>query len=133
MFAAIAAAAALAAGIEPSVVAVDTETTLGGVPVACTGIGLDARNDPRWQAYPVRVELSNAINEYLAGGVVTVRAAGGAPRLSARCDAPWLLLRLPPGRYAIQAEVEGSALKPAATVTPPAVGQIRVVLQFRDR
>ena len=130
---AVIAAAALAAAIQPTVVAVDTETTVGGVPVACTGIGLDARNEPRWQAYPLRVELSNAINEYLAGGVVTVRAVGGAPLLSARCDAPWLLLRLPPGRYAIQAEAEGSTMKPAAAVTPPASGQMRVVLQFRDR
>lgn len=134
MLSLLAAAALLAAAQDlpaPALVPVDAEANLNGVPVACTGIGLEARTDPRWQSYGVRVELSNARNEYLAGGAVTVRSAAGDVVLRARCDAPWLLLRLAPGRYVIEGAVEGAGTR-SAQVTAPRTGQLRVVLQFRD-
>lgn len=114
-----------------SVVPVDVETQLGGIDVACTGIGADARAELRWQAYGVRVEFSNARNEYLVGGEVTVRDARGVVLLDARCDAPWLLMRLAPsGQYVVEGRM-GPEVK-SARVTPPRTGQMRVVLQFPD-
>lgn len=58
--AALAAAAALAGGaLQPLALPVDQETSIGGVPVACTGLG-QTKLDPRWARYPVRVEFSDA-------------------------------------------------------------------------
>lgn len=111
---------------------IDTEARVGGVELACTGVGLDARNDPRWLAYGVRVELSNGRNEYVVGGTVTVKDAVGRVLVAARCDAPWLLLRLAPARYVVSATVEGAAAPRSAPLIAPASGQLRVVLQFLE-
>ncbi len=135
----LAAAAALAlaatgqvAAAQPVALAVDAETTLSGIPVACTGIG-QTRDDPRWQAYGVRVEVSNAANEYLVGGAVTVRDRAGREVLSASCDAPWILMKLPPGAYRIEGRILGSSARPrSAPFSAPARGQMRLVLQFPD-
>jgi hypothetical protein len=109
----------------------DVETRLNGVDIACTGIGLEARADPRWGSYGVRIELSNSRNEYLSDGVITLRDGSGRPLLSARCDAPWLLLRLPPGRYSVEATLPDAAPRSSAFIAPR-TGQLRVVLQFKD-
>jgi hypothetical protein len=117
---------------EPRVLPVDGETTAGGVPVACTGIG-QTRLDPKWAAYGVRVEVSNAANEYLVDAAITVRDRKGAEVLSVSCDAPWILMKLPPGAYRIEGRILNSAAKPrSATFSPPASGQMRLVLQFPD-
>ena len=112
----------------------DRAVNLGGVEAACTGIGADARDDPQWLAYPVRVEVSNARNEYLTGAVISVADERGRPVLEANCGGPWLLLKLAPGRYRVMARLPGTGAKPrSAVVTPPAKGQMRVVLQFLDQ
>jgi hypothetical protein len=126
------AAANPAAAVNPVVLAVDAETRVGGVEVACTGIG-QTRADARWQAYGVRVEFSNIRNEYLVGGAISVRDHAGREVLAVSCDAPWILLRLPPGDYRVEGRLLDSPAKPrSASVTPPRQGQMRVVLQFPD-
>lgn len=115
----------------PSIAPLDVETRLNGVELACTGIGLEARSDPRWGSYGVRVELSNSRNEYLTGGAITLRDGSGRVVLSAQCDAPWLLLRLSPGRYSVEATMPDAAPRSSAFVAPRS-GQLRVVLQFKD-
>lgn len=125
-------ASAGAAVSRPVVLALDTATTVNGVQLACTGIG-QTRDDARWQSYPVRVEFSNARNEYLVGGAVTVRDAVGRELLSASCDAPWILLRLPKGAYRVEGRILGSAARPrSAPIVSPTGSQLRVVLQFPD-
>lgn len=52
----------------------------------------------------MRVEFSNARNEYLVASVVTVRDAAGRPQFRIRCDAPWLLIRLPSGVYVVEGQ-----------------------------
>lgn len=130
--AALALAAPAAAIAEPTNVSIDTETSINGVDLACTGIGLDSRNDPRWLAYGLRVELSNARNEYLVGGIFNVRDATGRSLLEVSCDAPWLLLRLQPGAYVVEARTADREAVRSARVSPPKVGQSRIVLQFAD-
>ncbi|WP_334163574.1 hypothetical protein [Phenylobacterium sp.] len=121
-----------AAFAQPAALPVDVETEVNGVPVACTGVG-QTRLDPKWLAYPVRVEVSNALNEYLVGSEVTIRDRAGREVLSASCDAPWLLLKLPAGAYRIEGRIAGSPAKPrTAPFSPPAAGQMRLVLQFPD-
>lgn len=123
---------AVPAAPPPVVAPVDIETSLNGLEMACTGVGMDARSEPRWQRYGVRIELSDARSEYLAGGTVTVRDASGRELLRTRCDAPWLLLRLPAGAYVVEASVADSPTARSAHVQAPRTGQLRVVLQFPD-
>ncbi len=112
---------------------VDSELTLNGVGVACTGIGADARADARWRRYGVRIEFSDAKNEYLAGGAISLRDAKGRELLKASCDAPWLLLQLPEGAYSVEGWEPGTPAKPrSARFSTPTGAQQRVVLQFPD-
>jgi hypothetical protein len=134
--AAIAAAAVLApamhAAAEPVAVPIDGEASVNGVAVGCTGVG-ESKLDPKWLAYPVRVEFSDASNAYLANEVLTVSSAGGGELLSVFCEGPWILLKLAPGTYRIEGRVQGTDAKiETATVRPPSHGQMRVVLKFPD-
>lgn len=125
--------AALAQTSAPVILPVDVAQTVNGVEVACTGIGADARQASEWATYPVRVEFSNARNEYLVGATVQLSDGTGRELLTVACDAPWVLLRLPEGRYRVTAHMLDAAAAPrSATFQAPDVGQLRVVLQFRD-
>jgi hypothetical protein len=124
--------AALAPAAAPVILPADAETAVGGVPVACTGVG-QTKLDPRWEAYPVRVEVSNGRNEYLADAQIAVWDASGRSVLNVRCAGPWILLRPAQGAYRIEGRLPGLAAAPrTATFRPPAKGQMRLVLQFPD-
>lgn len=110
----------------------DTPVTVGGIDTVCTGIGDRAEQDPRWLAYPVRIEFSNKQAQYLSGAHVDLATAGGKSLASVDCNGPWVLFRLQPGSYKVRATLMsqqggGSA---SATFSPPATGQKRVVLDF---
>src|SRR5260370_40810180 len=93
------------AGAEPQQVRLDTEATIGGVDVACTGIG-QTKDQPRWKTYPVRVEFADSKRNYLAGEVVGLTDPAGAPVMEVVCEGPWVLLRLPVGKaYHVQARL----------------------------
>ncbi|HVN02056.1 MAG TPA: hypothetical protein VMT68_17785 [Caulobacteraceae bacterium] len=125
-------AGAAAAADETVQIPIDGETTAGGVPVACTGFG-QTKLDPRWTAYPVRVEFSGPANEYLASEAITIWDAHKHVVLSASCEGPWILLKLAPGSYRVEGRLLELAAKPrTAPFKAPAKGQIRVVLQFKD-
>jgi hypothetical protein len=116
----------------PTLLPVDAETMVAGVAAGCTGVG-QTKDDPRWLAYPVRIEFANAAREYLQAGVVTIYDAKGASVLSVRCEAPWILLKLPAGSYRVEGRVPDSPAQPrTATFTTPAKGQMRLVLTFPD-
>jgi hypothetical protein len=122
-----------AALAQPTEVKLDQETTLGGVDVACTGIG-QTKNDPKWLAYPVRLEFADAHRAYLSGEAVTVTGPKGEPVASLTCDGPWVLLKLPVGAsYKVEATLTGqTAAARSALVKAPAHGQMRFVLTFPD-
>lgn len=121
------------AAAEPRTVApLDQEVTIGGVGVGCTGIG-QTKDDPKWAAYPVRIEFSNPAKEYLADVDIDVATKAGRPLLSLSCEGAWVLLRLPPGAYAVRAKLNAS--KTPATTIPiraPVHGQGRFVVVFPD-
>jgi hypothetical protein len=113
-------------------IAMDEELVFRGIQLACTGIG-DTRSDPKWAAYPVRVEFSDAKNDYMTDAFVTLIDAKGETVLAVRCDGPWLLLKPPPGSYAVHARlIDSSALTRSARFNVPVRGQKRIVLQFPD-
>ena len=102
----------------------DQETTVGGIGVGCTGIG-QTKNDPKWQAYSVRLEFAAANGEYLAGEVVRLVDAKGEEVLDVSCEGPWLLIKLPPGEvYEADAALsEVSAMRKTAKLRAPSHGQ----------
>jgi hypothetical protein len=137
-FAAAAFASVLAGGLAAPAawadapVPLDTPTTIGGVDTVCTGIGEEAQKDPRWLAYPVRIEFSNGGAQYLSGAHVELTTASGRPVLGLDCQGSWVLFRLAPGSYKVTATLmsEPGGGTSSATFSPPRSGQKRVVLDF---
>ncbi len=132
---ALAAAAGLIPAIasaEPTSVPLDTETTVSGVPVACTGVG-ESKLNPHWNAYPVRVEFSGADNGLLADEALTIFDAAGAEVVSVACEGPWILLKLPAGSYRIEGRLPKTQTLPQSgffRVTPD--GPVHLELRFPD-
>ncbi len=126
---ALAASSAAAQGT----IAMDRPVTVGAVDTVCTGIGDDAQRDPRWLAYPVRIEFSNGGAQYLSGAHVELSTASGKPLAALDCAGPWVLFKLGAGRYKVSATLTGQqgGGEVSATFSPPAKGQKRVVLAFR--
>jgi hypothetical protein len=109
----------------------DVPTEVNGVEVVCTGIGDEAKSDPRWPRYPVRLEFAGGENQYLADLDVWLSTDDDEPFLGVRCDGPWLLVDLSPGTYTVTAVFEGRLTK-TATFTASASGQKRVVVHFPE-
>ena len=106
----------------------DTPTDVNGIETVCTGIDSDSRDDPRWAAYPLRLEFAAGNRAYVANEAVSIMGGGGA--LALRCAGPWVLAKLPPGQYRVVASVSGVTKN--ATVTVPRKGQARFVLHFPE-
>lgn len=134
---ALAAAALAAVLIAPAAFAghmpMDRPVTINGIATVCTGIGETAQHDPRWLAYPVRIEFSNGGAQYLAGAHVALKDAKGKELVSLDCSGSWVLFQLPSGKYQVTATLLYHPGQPArsASFSPPATGQKRVVLQFK--
>jgi hypothetical protein len=116
------------AGADP--LEMDNPTTVNGIEIVCTGIG-SAQEDPRWKAYPVRVEFSNGGAQYLAGAHVRL-SSGGKELASFDCSGSWVLFRLRPRSYVVAAALkeQPDAGERTATFSAPSHGQKRVVIQF---
>jgi hypothetical protein len=127
-FGLLAASSAIAQGT----IGMDQPVTIGTVDTVCTGIGDDAQHDPRWRAYPVRIEFSNGGAQYLSGAHVDLSSAAGKSLASLDCAGPWVLFKVAPGHYKVSATLTGQQGGGAssATFSPPAKGQKRVVLGF---
>jgi len=114
-------------------VAMDNPITVNGVDTVCTGNGDEAQHDPRWAAYPIRVEFSNGGAQYLSGAHVVLSQAKGKTLAALDCAGSWVLFKLAPGNYRVDATLlynQGGGEK-SASFSPPDHGQKRVVLQFK--
>lgn len=116
-----------------SYVPMDNPISIDGVQTVCTGIGDEAQHDPRWASFPIRVEFSNGGAQYLSGAHVVLLTAGGKSLAALDCAGAWVLFKVGPGDYRIDATLlnnQGGGTR-SATFSPPAHGQKRVVLQFK--
>jgi hypothetical protein len=126
----LAGAALLAAGAadaQTTRLPLDQETVVDGVKVGCTGIG-QSKDDPKWQAYNVRVEFADTARGYLADETLTLY---GAHELTVKCEGPWILLQLPAGKtYTVSGTVPHVQTPQALKITAPRQGQGVFVLTF---
>ncbi|MBC8088364.1 MAG: hypothetical protein H7Z40_13935 [Phycisphaerae bacterium] len=109
----------------------DEPTMVNGVDAVCTGIGDEAQTDPRWQAYPIRVEFAGGTGQYVGNAVLTLYGANDTPEFTVRCNGPWLLLQLAPGKYKVAVAADGAAQR-TETISVPQSGQARAVIRFAD-
>ena len=109
----------------------DEPETVNGIHVACTGVGDEAKSDPRWHDYSVRLEFAGGEQQYLADLDVSIETARGEELLAVRCGGPWLLVDLNPGKYRVHAVFEHRLSKTAA-ITAPGHGQKRIVVAFPE-
>ena len=107
----------------------DKPVTMGPLTLACTGVG-SAKDDPQWQAWPIRIVFSNGAAQFLSGAHVVI-AQGGQTVADVDCAAPWVLVKGPAGNYHVTATMDQAGVKPAsASFSIGGGGQKRVELQF---
>ena len=107
--------------------AADQPASVGGVESVCTGTSLEARSDPRWDGYGLRLEFSGWDGHYL--GDEDVNITGNGQSVNIHCAGPWILLKLPEGDYKIAADVADAGHKDV-TAHVPATGQARIIVNF---
>jgi hypothetical protein len=127
------AAAALPAKADPTEVNLNDETTIGGIGVACTGVG-QSRDQPQWRTYPVKLVFADPKGLLLADVTVSVTDAKGAQVLQMHCGGPWVLMKLPAGKsFKVEARLSQPGTAPRTnSVRAPAHGQATVVFTFPD-
>lgn len=111
----------------------DRPIAMNGITVACTGTG-SSKDNVDWQAYPARIEFSNAAAQFLSGMHVKL-SDGGKNVADFVCWAPWVLVKAPAGgTYKVTASLSGRADSPvkSATFTVPSSGQKRVDIAFPE-
>jgi len=109
---------------------VNEPTSVNGVTAVCTGIGSDQDAHPEWQAFPLKIVVVGKEGQYLADADITL-AQGKKTVAAMHCDAPWVLVKLAPGRYRVSASHNGEVV--VQTATAPAKGQGSVILRFANR
>jgi hypothetical protein len=107
----------------------DTVTVVAGLKTACTGIGAATRQDPRWNDFPVRIEVAAPSGDFLGEETLVVAPDKGPPLLAVSCNSPWVLLGLSPGAYRVTAS-SGHWGPKTISIRAPAHGQARFLVHF---
>ncbi len=111
-----------------SLKAADQEQQYKGVSFVCTGVG-ESKEDPKWKVYPLKLMFTGSGRAYVSEVKAEIKDASGQTVLKTECDGPWLLVKLKPGKYQIQASADGGGTK-TSSVTVPEVGQNELVMRF---
>ncbi len=112
-----------------AVLPLDTPMTVGNVEAVCTGVGQESEASPEWNAYPLKVVVAGKGGQYLADEQVAV-SEHGQDVVRVACGGPWVLFKLAPGNYRVNATLDGENTSSVAHA--PTHGQDRVVLRFSD-
>lgn len=108
----------------------------GGVAWVCGGVGAEERRllaGLEARANLMLIFVTAKRGGYLADVEVSLReAAGNAPRLNATADGPICLLRVPPGRYRIDAAYDGTRRNASVSVPKTAARAARAVFAFPE-
>lgn len=101
----------------------------GGIPYLSGGVGLEERDAIREKAndYNLWIWFARAGSGYFLADVkVSIEDARGQPVLDTVTNGPWLLVRVPPGRYTIRTDQSDAAM----TVSVGATGHTETILRF---
>src|SRR5215211_1591192 len=87
------------------------ERTATGIPYLSGGVGLDERDALRAASgeYNLQVTFAQREGNYLSDAHVAIQNATGATILETVPRGPWLFTKLPPGKYAVIADINGKA------------------------
>src|SRR5882724_1175700 len=113
--------------------AVTALPAIAQVPIACGGVGSDERHAMEASAAQSNLALEMFIaqgGEYVADVDVTLRPASGSQALAVHTDGPICYLRVPPGRYRVEATFHGITRGATATVPAATSRPVRVALAF---
>lgn len=102
----------------------------GGIGAVCTGIGLDAQNNPAWAAYPLKVLATGKAGMYLAKAQIML-SQNGRILAEVKCAGPWVFFDLPQGDYQLGATLDGETASTNARVR--GAGQAQAVLRFPNQ
>lgn len=111
---------------------INRPVSVDGVQIACTGIGFGSENNPRWRNYPVKLEMVNGRGQYLAYENVILFDRKAAGPIQLRCDAPWVLMQLPAGRYEANVTLSNGRAR-RVSFNVPRYGQRDVVVRFPNQ
>ena len=95
------------------------------------GVGIDEREEMIMALPDHNLKVLTAADKsgaFLSAVQVVVRDAAGRTVLETSLDGPWLLARLPPGRYELVATYDGRSQTPTFTV--PASGRREIFLYW---
>ena len=106
----------------------DQPVTIGGVESVCTGVG-SAKDNPAWKNYPIKLTFSNLAGENEAAEHVAI-TQGGKSVMETDCDAPWLLIKAPGGKYDVHASLPDSRTASASFSTSGSGAQQAINLAF---
>lgn len=102
-------------------------TTVDGITTVCTGIGEEHQNDPRWSAFPLKIVFAGKDGQWVTDADISI-TRDGTGLLDVHCGGPWLLVKLPAGRYRVAGQMDGQRYTEKAFA--PRKGQGRVILRF---
>ncbi len=120
-----------AAQAAPRQIPPDQSRTVQGVQVACAGVGNSSQDNPRWDAYPIKLSFVGDHGQYLGDERVLVRDHTGRT-LQVECHAPWVLMGLRPGHYSATAMIPDGSTK-HIDFTVPERGQRRIMLRYETQ
>ena len=92
--------------------------TVGNVPYVSGGIGIASidRLDSMSSQFNLKLVFALKSGEYLSDVKVTITDAAGKAIVDTMSDGPWLLTKLPPGKYQIAASFAGNTVKRTVAV-----------------
>lgn len=103
-----------------------------GVDFVSGGVGEEERAEMQLVLpdYSLKITTVARSGQYLSGVEVELRGIDGAPVLKIVTDGPWLLARLPPGRYELRLSYEGIAQ--TRQVSIPQTGRRELVVRWEE-
>ena len=129
----LAAAMTVSAGAVAQAAGLPPEQRVGDVAFVTGGVGDDeaAAFKQAMAAYPLTIEVVRNVagkNQYTSNAQVQVAKRSGAVVLSTQAEGPFVLVRVPPGDYQVQATLNGRTM--TKDVSVGANGSAHAVLAF---
>ena len=100
-----------------------------GIPYASGGIGLESRQAliAKKGDYNLMVTLARRDGHYMGGATIAIRDRTGKAVLEIEAEGPWVLTKLPPGTYTVDAKAGGVARSGRVTIGTKGLQRMRLI------